>query len=81
LIIDEDFMIQGFFLLEGAKKISRESFSNINFDTILSGSAGREQIIGVLSTFKQIWFNVQVLVDYKEELLASLRYVIWKKEL
>lgn len=75
LIIDEDFMIQGSSSLEVSKKMSRESFHNINFDTILNGSADREQIIGALNTFKQIWFNEQVSVDYKEELLASLRYV------
>lgn len=75
LIIDEDFMIQGSSSLEVSKKMSRESFHNINFDTILNGSADREQIVGALNTFKQIWFNEQVSVDYKEELLASLRYV------
>lgn len=75
LIIDGDFMIQGSSSLEVSKKMSRESFNNINFDTILNGSADREQILGALNTFKQIWFNEQVSVDYKEELLASLRYV------
>lgn len=75
LIIDEDFMIQGSSSLEVSKKMSRESFNNINFDTILNGSADREQILGALNTFMQIWFNEQVSVDYKEELLASLRYV------
>jgi len=75
LIIDEDFMIQGSSSLEVSKKMSRESFNKINFDTILNGSADREQIVGALNTFKQIWFNEQVSVDYKEELLASLRYV------
>lgn len=75
LIIDEDFMIQGSSSLEVSKKMSRETFHNINFDTILNGSADREQILGALNTFKQIWFNEQVSVDYKEELLASLRYV------
>ncbi len=75
LIIDEDFMIQGSSSLEVSKKMNRESFNSINFDTILNGSADREQIIGALNTFKQIWFNERVSVDYKEELLASLRYV------
>ena len=75
LVIDEDFMIQGSSSLEVSKKMSRESYNNINFDTILNGSADREQIVGALNTFKQIWFNEQVSVDFKEELLASLRYV------
>ena len=75
LIIDDDFMIQGSSSLELSQKMSRESFSNINFDTVLAGSADREQIMAALNTFRQIWFNEQVSVDYKEELLASLQYV------
>ena len=75
LIIDDDFMIQGSSSLEVSKKSSRDVFSNINFDTILNGSADKEQILGALETFKKIWFNEQVSVDYKDELLASLQYV------
>lgn len=75
LIIDDDFMIQGSSSLEVSKKSSRDAFSNINFDTILNGSADKEQILGALETFKKIWFNEQVSVDYKDELLASLQYV------
>ena len=75
LIIDDDFMIQGSSSLEVSKKMNREALSNINFDTILSGSADKEQIMVALNTFKQIWFNEQVSVDYKAELLASLQYV------
>lgn len=75
LIIDDDFMIQGSSSLEVSRMNSRESFSNINFDTILTGSADKEQILGSIETFKKIWFNERVSVDYKEELLASLKYV------
>lgn len=75
LIIDDDFMIQGSSSLEVSKKMTRDSFSNINFDTILNGSADREQIMVALNTFKQIWFDEQVSVDYKSELLESLQYV------
>lgn len=75
LIIDDDFMIQGSSSLEVSRMNSRESFSNINFDTILTGSADKEQILGAIETFKKIWFNERVSVDYKEELLASLKYV------
>lgn len=57
------------------EKNKLQHFSKANFDTILNGSAGREQILGALNTFKQIWFNEKVSVDYKEELLASLQYV------
>ena len=35
----------------------------------------KEQILGAIETFKKIWFNERVSVDYKEELLASLKYV------
>lgn len=75
LIIDDDFMIQGSSSLEVSQKRSRDSFNNINFDTILTGSADKEQILAALDTFKQIWFNEQVSADYKSELLASLQYV------
>lgn len=81
LIIDDDFMIQGSSSLEVSKKSSRDAFSNINFDTILNGSADKEQILGALETFKKIWFNEQVSVDYKDELLKSgtLKKGIWGK--
>lgn len=75
LIIDDDFMIQGSSSLEVSQKRSRDSFSNINFDSILTGSGDREQILGALNTFKQIWFNDKVSADYKQELLNSLQYV------
>ena len=57
------------------KKNNRELLSNINFDSILSGSADKEQIQGATETFNRIWFNKQFSVDYKKELLASLQYV------
>ena len=75
LIIDDGFMIQGSSSLEISKKSNRDALNNINFDTILSGSADREQILGALEIFKKIWFNEQVSIDYKDELLASLQYV------
>lgn len=49
--------------------------SNINFDSILSGSADKEQIQGATETFNRIWFNKRFSVDYKKELLTSLQYV------
>ena len=75
LIIDDDFMIQGSSSLEVFQKHNRDSSNNINFDTILTGSADKEQILVALNTFKQIWFNKQISADYKEELLTSLQYV------
>ena len=75
LIIDDDFMIQGSSSLEVSKKNNRELLSNINFDSILSGSADKEQIQGATETFNRIWFNNRFSVDYKKELLTSLQYV------
>lgn len=75
LIIDDSFMLQGSSSLEISKKSNRDVFNNINFDTVLSGNANKEQILGALEIFKRIWFNEQVSVDYKDELLASLQYV------
>lgn len=75
LIIDDDFMIQGSSSLEVSNKNSRDALSNINFDTILNGSADKEQILVALETFKRIWFDEKVSVDYKNELLVSLQYV------
>lgn len=75
LIIDDDFMIQGSSSLEVSNKVNRERIKSINFDTMLSGTMDKEQIIGALNTYNQIWYNDQVSTDYKEELLESLRYV------
>lgn len=75
LIIDDDFMIQGSSSLEVPKRNSRDILHNINFDTVLNGSENKEQILCALETFNKIWFDEQVSVDYKKELLASLRYV------
>ena len=68
-------MIQGSSSLEVSKKNNRELLSNINFDSILSGSADKEQIQGATETFNRIWFNKRFSVDYKKELLTSLQYV------
>lgn len=34
-----------------------------------------KKLMSDLETFKKIWFNEQISVDYKDELLASLQYV------
>lgn len=75
LIIDDDFMIQGSSSLEVSKKLSRDRSNHINFDTLLHGSADKEQIVALLEIFKRIWFDNKVSSDYKSELLASLQYV------
>lgn len=75
ILIDDDFMIQGSSSLELSEKTHRKSVRNINFDTMLSGTMDKDQIIAALNTFNQIWFNEQVSSDYKEELLKSLEFV------
>lgn len=75
LIIDDDFMIQGSSSLELSQKRTREMMNSINFDTVLNGSSDKEQIQGALNTFKQIWFDERISIDYKDELLKSLGYV------
>ncbi len=75
IIIDDDFMIQGSSSLELARKNSRDRGHSFNFDTVLMGSADKDQIVNDTSIFNQIWFNEQVSTDYKNELLQSLQYV------
>lgn len=75
LIIDDDFMIQGSSSLEVSKKINRSGLNSFNFDSILSGTADKEQISNAISTFNQIWFDEKISIDYKSELLSSLQYV------
>ena len=75
LIIDDDFLIQGSSSLEVSKKHTRDMMNSINFDTVLNGSADKEQIAGALNTFNQIWFDEKISEDYKDELLKSLQYV------
>jgi len=75
IIIDDDFMIQGSSSLELLNKSRKNKVRSINFDTMLSGTMEKEQIVAALNTFKQIWFNEQVSGDYKQELLESLEFV------
>lgn len=75
LIIDDDFMIQGSSSLEVSKKLGNDRFNNINFDTILSGIADKDQIMASIDTLKKIWFDNRVSSHYKDELLTSLQYV------
>ena len=75
ILIDDDFMIQGSSSLEISSKKQYSSFRNINFDTMLNGTMDKEQILSAKNTFNQIWFNEQVSIDYKAELLQSLSFV------
>lgn len=75
ILIDDDFMIQGSSSLEISSKKQYSSFRNINFDTMLNGTMDKEQILSAKNIFNQIWFNEQVSIDYKDELLQSLSFV------
>jgi superfamily II DNA or RNA helicase len=75
LIIDDDFMIQGSSSLEVSNKMRQSQTRNINFDTMLSGTADKDQILAALDVYKQIWFNEQVSKDFKNELLQSLQFI------
>ncbi|WP_308574767.1 helicase-related protein [uncultured Fusobacterium sp.] len=71
LLIDDDFMIQGSSSLEIPDN-KRDSRYNINFDTY---SNDKTQIARYNNTFKQMWYNSDVTLDYKTELLESLEFV------
>lgn len=71
LLIDDDFMIQGSSSLEIPDN-KRDSRYNINFDTY---SKDKAQIARYNNTFKQMWYNSEVTLDYKTELLESLEFV------
>lgn len=71
LLIDDDFMIQGSSSLEIPDN-KRDSRYNINFDTY---SNDKTQIARYNNTFKQMWYNSEVTLDYKTELLESLEFV------
>ena len=60
LIVDDDFLIQGSSSLEVSQKHTRDMLNSINFDTVLNGSADKDQITGALNTFNQIWFNEKI---------------------
>lgn len=75
ILIDDDFMIQGSSSLEISSKKQYSSLRNINFDTMLNGTMDKEQILSAKNIFNQIWFNEQVSIDYKDELLQSLSFV------
>lgn len=75
LIIDNDFMIQGSSSLELSEKRGKTIVKSINFDTMLSGTSDKEQILMGLDKFNQIWFNDQISSNYKNELLESLAFV------
>ena len=75
LIIDDDFMIQGSSSLELSNKASKARSSSINFDTLMSGTMDKEQILHAKETFHRIWYSHDITEDYKEQLLKSLGYV------
>lgn len=70
-IMDEDFMIQGSSSLEILDNNKTYKY-NINFDIY---SNDKLQIEKYNNTFKQMWHNNDITIDYKNELLESLEFV------
>lgn len=73
LLVDEDFMMQGSSSLELAPKSTRSRVSSVNFDSVISDSMDKAQIIAAKETFNRIWNNSDLTEDYKEEILDRLR--------
>ncbi len=73
LLVDDDFMIQGSSSLELPPKSSRSKVSNINFDSIISDTMDKSQIVAAKETFNRIWNNPDYTQDYKEEILDRLK--------
>ena len=72
LLVDDDFMIQGSSSLELAPKSSRSKVSSINFDSVISDTMDKNQIVAAKETFNRIWNNSDFTEDYKDEILKRL---------
>lgn len=72
LLVDDEFMIQGSSSLELSAKSGRSSVSNVNFDSIISDSMDKAQIVQTKAKFDQIWNNPELTFDYKAEILERL---------
>lgn len=75
LTINNDFMIQGSSSLELSSKEISSRHNQINFDTVMSDTMDKSQIIGANNIFEQIWYGDDITIDYKTELMNSLNYV------
>lgn len=75
IIIDDEFQIQGSSSLELSRKATRRNMQRINFDTYITNSMDKSQIINNKSKFEILWKNNFYTEDYKKELLESLSYV------
>jgi superfamily II DNA or RNA helicase len=72
LLVDDDFMIQGSSSLELAPKSTRSKVSSINFDSVISDTMDKNQIVAAKETFNRIWNNSDFTEDYKDEILKRL---------
>lgn len=72
MLVDDDFMIQGSSSLELAPKSTRSKVSSINFDSVISDSMDKNQIVAAKETFNRIWNNSDFTEDYKAEILKRL---------
>ncbi len=75
IIIDDEFQIQGSSSLEIARKATRGALPRVNFDTFITNTMDKTQIINNKVKFEALWNNNSYTEDYKEELLQSLSYV------
>lgn len=72
LIIDEDFIIQGTSSLEITN--SKRNVE-VNFNTVLNANMDKQQVLEMLNQYKRVWYDEEFCIDYKDEILQSLRYV------
>lgn len=73
LLVDDEFMIQGSSSLELSPQDSRATSRSINFDSVISDTMDKSQIVAAHAKFDQIWNNPDLTFDYKEQILQRLQ--------
>jgi ERCC4-related helicase len=74
LIIDDEFQAQGSSSLEMARK-ARKDTPHFDFDTYLTSSMDRAQILNNKAKFDLLWHSEIYTEDYKVQLLTALSFV------
>ncbi len=75
LLVDDDLMIAGSSSLELSPKYVRNARQSINFDAMVSSSEDGMQVQSARQKFERAWNDPTFTDDFKDELLARLRYV------
>jgi SNF2 family DNA or RNA helicase len=75
LLVDDDLMIAGSSSLELSPKYVKNSRQSINFDAMVSCAEDAAQIRDARQKFERAWNDPSFTDDFKDELLARLRYV------